>query len=329
MLGTFREFEELLRAYRKSSVLLSAFELGIFKALASGPLSINQLEQHLGYSKRGLGALLTALLAMNVIDTLDDHYQINPKIASFLNPTSQHYAGGQIEHEVYLHKRWQYLSESIKTGQPSRRDSVTEETTRRFIAAMSDVGRRSAKLVVETVPFRKDETILDMGGGPGQYAEAFCAAFSSVCVTIFDQRETIDAAQEFLKNNHARSRISFIAGDFFNDSIEEQYDSVFCSNVIHMFNSEQILELFKKWRTLIKPGGRILIKDLYLNNTKNGPLNNTLFSLHMLLSTESGTCYKESEIIKLLTDAGFEVTKTYSLSEFSAVIEGKIGEDHA
>jgi len=194
---------------------------------------------------------------------------------------------------------------------------------------MSDVGRRSAKLVVKTVPFRDDETILDMGGGPGQYAEAFCEAFSGVHVTIFDQKKTIDAAQVFLKNHRARSRISFIAGDFFTDSIAQQYDSVFCSNVIHIFDSEQIFELFKKWRTFMKPDGRILIKDLYLNNKKNGPLNNTLFSLHMLLSTESGTCYTQLEIVQLLKDAGFELIKKYPLSEFSAVIEGKIGDDHA
>ena len=132
MPDTFHEFEELLRAYRKSSVLLTAFDLGIFRALTDGPLSISQIEQQLGYSKRGIGALLTALSAMNVINISDNRYQINPEIAAFLNPASKQYAGGQIEHEIYLHKRWQYLSESVKTGEPSRRDSDSEETTRRI-----------------------------------------------------------------------------------------------------------------------------------------------------------------------------------------------------
>jgi ubiquinone/menaquinone biosynthesis C-methylase UbiE len=168
-----------------------------------------------------------------------------------------------------------------------------------------------------------------MGGGPGLYAEALCNSFSGTRVTIFDQKETINAAQKYLKNNAGRSRISFIAGDFFTDSVKDRYDTVFCSNVIHIFNSEQILELFNKWRSYIKPGGRILVKELYLNTPKNGPLNNTLFSLHMLLSTESGTCYTELEIKELLAKAGFKSTETYPLSEFSAVIEAKIGENHA
>jgi len=48
----------------------------------------------------------------------------------------------------------------------------------------------------------------------------------------------------------------------------------------------------------------IIIHDFILNNSLDGPLFPALFSLNMLLGTESGQSYSEEQIIDMLAAAG-------------------------
>jgi len=54
----------------------------------------------------------------------------------------------------------------------------------------------------------------------------------------------------------------------------------------------------------LEPGGMIIIHDFILNNSLDGPLFPALFSLNMLLGTESGQSYSEEQIIDMLAAAG-------------------------
>ena len=54
----------------------------------------------------------------------------------------------------------------------------------------------------------------------------------------------------------------------------------------------------------LEPGGMIIIHDFILNNSMDGPLFPALFSLNMLLGTESGQSYSEEQIKDMLVAAG-------------------------
>ena len=79
--------------------------------------------------------------------------------------------------------------------------------------------------------------------------------------------------------------------------------------------------LKKCYKSLIR-GGRVLIKDFYLNENGMGPEFNTIFSLHMLLSTEGGACYKTTDINTLFQKAGFKSGKKTYITENSLILEG-------
>ena len=55
---------------------------------------------------------------------------------------------------------------------------------------------------------------------------------------------------------------------------------------------------------VLEPGGVIIIHDFILHNSMDGPLFPALFSLNMLLGTDSGQSYSENQIIDMLADAG-------------------------
>jgi cyclopropane fatty-acyl-phospholipid synthase-like methyltransferase len=223
-----------------------------------------------------------------------------------------------------LNKRWIQLSASIKSGKPVKKtdEQTNPEDTQRFIKAMANIGQRNAPIMLEKIHFSGNERILDLGGGPGKYIEKFCDKYPEMQVALFDQPETIRKAQSALSKHRCYKNINFISGDFLEDSLGKDYDVIFSSNVIHIFGPKEVKIIFDKCYQALKSGGRLLIKDFFLNNENTGPEFTTLFSLHMLLSTNGGRCYSEGEMISLLENSNFVHGRTTKLTESSVVIEG-------
>ena len=58
-------------------------------------------------------------------------------------------------------------------------------------------------------------------------------------------------------------------------------------------------------RQALAPRGRVVIQDFILEEDKTAPKMAALFSLNMLVGTERGASYNESEYAAWLAEAGF------------------------
>ena len=321
---SFDQLSQLFRAYRKSHAIFTAYKLGVFNRISKNPVEIDTLVKELGLSRKGLLRLLSVLCALGIIKKDIDVYTLSADYEKLLSPNSPDHIGGLIDHEIHLNKRWGKLSESVKSGKPVKKVEVQTNSidTQRFIRAMAAIGQRAAPILLEHVGLRGTEHLLDLGGGPGIYAQKFLDEYPNLQITLFDQPETIKVAQTELSNHASFRNINFISGNFLNDPIGENYDIIFSSNVIHIFGSDALKSLFEKCYLALKEGGRILIKDFFFNDDYTGPVFTSLFSLHMLMSTESGKCYSESDMISLLESSKFSHSRSIKITENSKVIEG-------
>jgi hypothetical protein len=77
--------------------------------------------------------------------------------------------------------------------------------------------------------------------------------------------------------------------------------------------------LVKKVYGHLVPGGRLVIKDRFLDEAGTGPAWTTAFAVHILVNTEQGACYKTSDALRWMTNAAFG-----SLEELekTAVVQG-------
>ena len=320
----FEHLSELLRAYRKSNVLFTAFELGVFEKLSSHPRDINTIAKELRISKKGIQRLLSALCAMGIIKKFDKNYSISEDYQKYLDPLLPENIHGLINHEIHLYHRWKHLTECIESGLPIKKitDPSKPEDTARFINAMSNIGQRTAPILLNKVRFKGTEKLLDLGGGPGKYIEKFSEKYPDMQLTLFDQSETIRIAKDFLSDHKHSNNMTFIKGDLLENDFGNGYDVIFSSNVIHIFGPEEVRTIFDKSYQALNPGGRLLIKDFFLNDDYTGPEFASLFSLHMLLSTENGKCYSENDMISLMEKSGFIYKQSINLTGSSVVIEG-------
>jgi len=150
-----------------SKTLLSAVELGLFGALAAGPMSAKQLSRRLGVHPRGARDFFDALVALGMLDRDDaaePTYRNTVETKLFLDPNAQGYVGGLLEMlNTRLYRFWGSLTEALRTGQPQNEIKDDEDLfavlyadpqrLANFLAAMSSisVGRDRKSVVRERV----------------------------------------------------------------------------------------------------------------------------------------------------------------------------------
>lgn len=288
-------------------VIHTATKLGVFTALGNEPSNAKDLAARMGLNERGLGMLLDALAAVNLITKQDDRYSNTDFSRSYLIKDVPHYLGYMIMHQHYLMARWNGLADAVSTGSPVADPAIMRDDPDQlesFLMGMFNLASELAPQVAESVDLSGYKRLLDLGGGPGTYAIHFCRRNPHLTATVFDLPTTRPFAEKTIAGFNLRDRIRFMAGDFHKDEISGSYDAVWLSHILHSDDPDTCQALLRKATGVINSGGMILIHDFILNNTKDGPVYPALFALNMLVNTPVGRSYSEGEISDMLAQAG-------------------------
>ncbi|HET8720889.1 MAG TPA: methyltransferase, partial [Nitrospira sp.] len=148
---------------------------------------------------------------------------------------------------------------------------------------------------------------------------AFCQVYPNITATVFDLPATLSVTERTVKDAGLESRIALCGGNFNQDSLGGPYDIVLMSDILHYQTFETNQALVKKVYDHLAPGGRLVIKDRFLDETGTAPAWTTAFAVHILVNTQEGACYKTADAMRWMTRAGFA-----SLEELekTAVVQG-------
>lgn len=161
------------------------------------------------------------------------------------------------------------------------------------------------------------------GGGSGAYAAAFVRAKKGIRATVFDLRQVTRLTREYIKKEGLLDRIKIVAGDYNVDNFGRGFDLVFLSAIAHSNSPSENRILIKKCVSALNPGGRLLIQDFIMDEDKTTPLFGALFSLNMLVATDSGDTYTEPELRAWLKSAGLSEIKRRDTDFGASLIIGK------
>jgi SAM-dependent methyltransferase len=313
----FSAVARLAGGYAEARTLQAALELGVFEALRVSSTAAH-LAVSLGSDPRATALLLDALVSIEILDKTGSIYSLNDASSTYLLKSSPKYLGGIIAFDASLWNAWGRLAESVRSGKPARSPDMYQnapEETERFIGAMDSLvrARGDAEIVPQHLDLRAVRTMLDVGSGPATYPIEFCRLYSALKATIFDLPATLKITEKFVRDAGMRDRINLIAGDYRTDQIPGAYDLVFLSNIIHGEGDEDNRRLMSKLYGCLAPGGRIVIKDHILDESRTRPASGAVFALMMLLTTERGKCYSYAEVKAWLAKAGFGEIREVSL----------------
>jgi cyclopropane fatty-acyl-phospholipid synthase-like methyltransferase len=99
--------------------------------------------------------------------------------------------------------------------------------------------------------------------------------------------------------------VSLHPGDFMKDDLGGPYDLIFISQIFHAYGAAQCVEMLRKCRSSLQKGGRVVIQEFFLDETKTAPVQGALFAINMLVGTPQGRSYTPREMTSWLKKAGF------------------------
>jgi len=316
--------DQMIRGYMPSRCILTALELDIFTAIGEGA-NAEQIGARIHANARAAEMLLNALVALGLVTKSAGIYSNTPESARFFVQESKDNHRNGLLHTANIWHRWSTLTDAVRHGTciPIDRDS-TPEWMANFIAGMDRNAKARASRLVQALGTAGVRRILDLGGGSGAYSIAFAKASSDVRCEILDVPEVVPLTTEYVNKAGVSAQINLRSGDMLTDDLGSGYDIIMLNAICHMFSEEQNQQLLHRARQALAPNGRLVLQDFILNRDKTGPLHAALFSLNMLVATDHGASYSETEYSGWMKNAGFADISGVKLPGPSGVIVGLV-----
>jgi predicted O-methyltransferase YrrM len=311
--------------YWETKILLTAVKLDVFSAIDGARKTARDIAARIHADEATLTLLLNALVALRLLTKEGDQYANSGAASTQLVRQAPQYIG----HLLLLHDaewdNWGKLEQTIRTGQRSVDRHVFEtdpELGSNVLAVLHRIGQQSGPAFAKQLHLDGPLRMLDLGGGAGTNAIAFCQVYPELTATVFDLPATLKLTEKTVKEAGLEPRITLLAGNFNADQLGGPYDVVLMSDILHYQTYETNAALVSKAFAHLVPGGRLIIKDRFLDESGTGPAWTTAFAVHILVNTQQGGCYKTADAMEWMTKAGFASAKEL---ERTAVVQGVKG----
>jgi len=305
--GDADRIRAMARAFQDSRILLTAFELGVFTALSDGPAASSAVACAVKADARAVDRLLCALCALGFARKKDGLYANAPAATRYLAKSSPEYMA-ELGHMSDLFASWAGLTRTVRAGAPAVVRGFEDQDAARaenFLAAMHNVSRSQAPVLAEALDLSGAKRLLDVGGGSGVFSIALANKNPGLTCTVFDVVSAVPIARRHAAQAGLGDRVKAVAGDYMRDGLGEGFDAALFSSIIHINGPRENAWLMKKAFDALSPGGQVIVRDFIMDEDRTSPARGAIFALNMLLNTNRGDTYPESEVAGWLLEAGF------------------------
>lgn len=298
-----------------------AADAGVFDALREDPRSVDAIAADLGADPEALAALLDYLTTVGYVAEDDGDYRLSAMSREWFAPDARRDVTPWLRfwRELVFPYWAEHFESVLREGEPP--ETIYEwlddqpggwELAQRGFAATAAV-TLDPVLELASVPGDAGR-LLDVGGGHGRYAVAFCREFG-LSATLLDDPGALDVARETVADAGLADRIELRGGDYLTDDLGSGYDVVLLFNVLHAHDAAEARVLLEKVSSAMAPGGRLFVLDQFQGGRTSLARTNTRFLALAYLTMLGGTVHAYEDVAGWLRGAGLvDVTKHTSLS---------------
>ena len=318
------------QGFTEAKIILAAVELGLFDRLSKRAATATELAAELEVTERGIEILADALVANAYLHKKGAHYNNTAEVDRYLvrdSPDSVAYITG---HRNQMFRSWARLEDVIRHGQQrAERDKATlsdPEANRNFILGMVEVSRQRVGPVIDRLPLKGAQLLIDLGGGPGQYACEAVRRHPALRATVVDLPLTIEVAKEYIAAQQLSAQVTTMVCDFFREPslpLEQPADLVFISQVLHAEGPAENCALLATLRSHLRPGGWVVVSENLVDPSRTNPVQAAMFAVNMLAGTTRGRTYTAEEITAWLAQAGYEPATVEHVAERTSLISAR------
>ena len=305
---TKEEILDVVRGFQPACVVSAAADLNIFTILNTKPTSAEAVADKLQADTRAVTILLDALAAMALLTSQNKEYSLSSDVAELLTEDGGRSILPAIRHQATCLRRWVQLPRVVKNGKPAERilkiHSEAEDLAA-FIGAMDNFSGPLAPDVIGKLKNLNFSHLLDVGGASGTWTIEFLRAVPQAKATLFDLPEVIAIAKDHIAKAGLTNQVQFVEGDFYTDRLPTGADFIWLSAITHQNSRQQNQRLFSKLYAALQNGGKLVLRDVVMDESRTRPRGGALFAINMLVATQSGGTYTFDEFRTDLLNAGF------------------------
>lgn len=313
----------------KARSIHAGVELGVFDALAGGPLAAGELAASRGLDLEAAEMLLRCLVACQYLEQQGERYALAEVARRHLLRGSEK---GLWAFTLWSGKLWDTigrLDEMLVSGRGfDLHDSpATPEDQALYQRAMLEIARLHATRLAEQIELPPGaQRMLDIAGSHGLFAAELVRRNPGLSAEVLDLESAVEHARALAREEGIDGLVKHRAGDLSAAELGEgELDLVFLANILHHFPPAQNLELLRRVHRALLPGGQVAVWDIEPAPAGSKAGIGDLAGLFFRLTSGART-YRPEEYGGWLQEAGFTAVKTrriLSLPGYALVLARK------
>ncbi len=294
--------------YWRACILLTAARLDLFDFIGAREKTPAGFAAHYGGDPAGWEIFLNALCAMGLLRRRRRAYR------------NSAFSAGHFGHDAAVRlwpgydglRRWSSLASALKSGKrPDRQIPFTTDRrqARQLLKSLDLDARAIAPYLLKKLPVQRSRNLLDVGGGLGAYAIAFCRGSPDRQATVVEHPKVAPLARRAIREADMAQQIRVVGADIERERLPRGFDVALLSNVLHAHGAGENQSLLRKLHRSLNPRGRLIVRDVFMRRDQTKPEWGALFSVLLFLHSPRGRCYSLDEILRWLSAAGFALEK--------------------
>lgn len=315
-----------------SRMIGAAAELGIPRALGSGPQRAETVARNVGTDPSATYRLMRALGALGVLNEGQNGEFSLTTVGECLLPErpGSFDALARMSNSPWMAGACGEIVHSIRTGRSGfdkhhgkglfewMSEHPVEQ--RLFGEAMSTFSGMEVALVLGAYDFSRVQHVVDVGGGFGMLAASILEAAPQARATLFDRPEVVAQAKATFPNPKVRARCELIGGDFF-EQVPKGGDLYLLKHILHDWDDTHALRILRAVSSAMPRGAKLLVVEQGIS-PPGTPNPGKIMDVIMLMLLEGGRERTAAQHAELFEQAGLRFQREILTPGPIALFEG-------
>ena len=324
---------QIATGYIASTALYVAVRLKIADRLVAGPKSAADLAEATNANEDALYRVLRLLATLGVFTEVQPRTFANnlPAKTMVSGERGSTYDMALWMADPFHFRIYAHAMHSVMTGQSAvekatgapvfevfENDPALSEV---FNNAMTAFSAFIIPAALDAYDFSGIDTLVDVAGGHGQVLITILKKYPNMKGVLFDLPHVIKGALPRIPAAGVESRLSTETGDFWK-RVPADGDAYIMKHIIHDWDDDRAVKILENIRTVMKPGGRVILLESVLLPGSTQPDFGKLVDIEMLLMP-GGRERTEEEFRALFKRAGFTLTRVVPTQSPLSVLEAR------
>jgi hypothetical protein len=297
----------VIHGYTGYWVAVAGVRLGVFDALADGPLDATDLAARCGAAPRPVGVIADGLTAIGLLVRDDAGYALSDAAAAHLVTGCPASMADLLVWSPGPEANWPLLDEIARGGRPP---APIEDDAAAFYERLVDATLPSQVVVARAALGALGPgpgcSLLELGAGRAPWASVLLAGDPAANAVVNDLPEVLEGTPRAL--GALAARCSFVAGDYLGADIPAgPFDLVVLGHVLRAEPDERARPLVALAAGRLAPAGRLVVTEYLGGRDPSTHPQPALLAATMLAATVDGRICTMDEIESWLGAAGCRV----------------------